>query len=346
MPADTLRDIDRQGTAMIRFGTLGAAAITPRALIYPCVDEWRASVYAIAARDRARAEAFARYAGIRHVLVDYRQVVEHPKVDAVYNPLPINLHHAWTIKALEAGKHVLCEKSFASNAVEAQDMVRVAAERKLVVMDAFHYRYHPVFIRAKEIVDSGVLGRIDEIRAQFHVPIPQDLDDIRMNYHTGGGVTMDIGCYPISWVRHLTGEEPVEVSASAEVGPPHVDVTLEATLRFPSGIVARTSGDIRETTKFKAEFEVVGEHGSLTVVNPLVPQNGHQIRLATKTGTTTETRDRRPTYGYQLDAFIAAVETGAPLFTDGTDAVKQMRVIDRCYRAAGLPLRGDPDVDR
>jgi predicted dehydrogenase len=331
---------------MIRFGTLGAAAITPRALIYPCVDEWRASVYAIAARDRARADEFARYAGIRHVLADYRQLVEHPKIDAVYNPLPISLHHEWTIKALEAGKHVLCEKSFASNAIEAQDMARVAAEKNLVVMDAFHYRYHPVFLRAKEIVDSGALGRISEIRAAFHVPIPMNLDDIRMNYQTGGGVTMDIGCYPISWVRHLIGEEPIEVSARAEVGPPHVDVMLEATLRFPSGIVGRTSGDMRETTKFKAEFEVIGELGSLTVVNPLIPQNGHQIRLTTKAGTTTETRDRRPTYGYQLDAFIAAVETGAPLFTDGADAVKQMRVIDRCYRAAGLPLRGDPDVDR
>jgi predicted dehydrogenase len=332
--------------AMIRFGTLGAAAITPRALIYPCVDEWRASVYAIAARDRKRAEGFARYAGIRHVLDDYQQVVAHPKVDAVYVPLPINLHHEWTVKALEAGKHVLCEKSFASNAIEAQDMARIAAERKRVVMDAFHYRYHPVFIRAKEIVDSGVLGRLSEIRAQFHVPIPANLDDIRMNYRTGGGVTMDIGCYPISWVRHLTGEEPIEVSARAEVGPPYVDVMLEATLRFPSGVVARTSGDMRETAKFKAEFEVVGELGTLTVVNPLIPQNGHQIKLVTRTGTSTELRDRRPSYGYQLDAFIAAVEAGAPLFTDGDDAVKQMRVIDRCYRAAGLPLRGDPDADR
>src|SRR5262249_59136230 len=111
--------------------------------------------------------------------------------------------------------------------------------------------------------------------------------------------------------RQRTGEEPMEVSARAEVGPPYIDVMLEATLRFPSGIVARTSGDMRETTTFKAGFEVVGEHGSLTVVNPLIPQNGHQIRLASRSGTSTELRDRRPTYGYQLDAFIAAVETDA-----------------------------------
>lgn len=333
---------------MIRFGTLGAAAITPRALIYPCVDDWRASVYAIAARDRARAEGFARYAGIAHVLDDYRAVIEHPKVTAIYNPLPIHLHHRWTIAALEAGKHVLCEKSFASNADEAQDMARVAARTGLVLMDAFHYRYHPVFIRAKAIVDSGELGRIGELRAAFHVPAT-DPDNIRMNYHTSGGVTMDIGCYPISWVRHLTGEEPAEVSARAEVGPPYVDVMLESTLTFPSGIVAHTSGDMRASAKFKAMIEVVGDRGTLTVVNPLIPQNGHQIRVDTRGAsreTRTETCDRRPSYGYQLDAFIAAVENGAPLLTGPDDATKQMRVIDRCYRAAGLPLRGDPELAR
>lgn len=330
---------------MIRFGTLGAAAITPRALIAPCVDEPRVFVYAIAARDRKRAEAFAQYAGIRHVQDDYRQVVENPKVTAIYNPLPIHLHHEWTVKALRAGKHVLCEKSFASNAIEAQDMANVAAETGLVLMEAFHYRYHPLFIRAKEIYDSGVLGTVREIRAVFDVPLI-DPTNIRMNYHTGGGATMDIGCYPISWARHITGEEPIEVTARAEVGPPHVDVMLAATLKFPSGIVARTSGDMRATAKFKAELEVKGDAGTMLIVNPLLPQSGHQIRVVTATGTSIETRDRRATFGYQLDAFIDAIEHGKPLLTGPDDAVKQMRVIDRCYRAAGLPLRGDPDVDR
>jgi len=330
---------------MIRFGTLGAAAITPRALVAPCVDEPRAFVHAIAARDRKRAESFAAYAGIRHVLDDYRQVVEHPKVTAVYNPLPIHLHHEWTIKALQAGKHVLCEKSFSSNAMEAQDMARVAAETGLVLMEAFHYRYHPLFVRAKEIVDSGALGSVREIRAVFTVPAAAP-DNIRMNYHTGGGVTMDIGCYPISWARHITGEEPVDVTARAELGPPHVDVMLAATLKFPSGIVAQTLGDMRAEARFKAELEVTGDAGTMTVVNPLLPQTGHQIRVATRTGTRIETLDRRPTFGYQLDAFIDAIEKGRPLLTGVDDAVKQMRVIDRCYISAGLPLRGDPDVDR
>ena len=130
-----------------------------------------------------------------------------------------------------------------------------------------------------------------EVRAAFHVPFT-DPGNIRMNNDTGG-VTMYIGCYPISWVRHITGKEPIKVTARAEAGPPHVDTMLEATLRMPSGLVAHTSGDMRATATFKAELEVIGELGTLTVVNPLVPQNGHQIRVTTRSGTTTESRDRR-----------------------------------------------------
>ena len=328
---------------MIRFGILGAAAIAPRALVHPCLDEPRAAVHAIAARDRARAETYAKFAHIPHVFDHYQAVLDQPKIDAIYVPLPISLHREWTINALRAGKHVLCEKSFAANAVEAQDMARVAADTGRVLMEAFHYRYHPVFIRAKEIYDSGVLGTITEIRATFHVPVG-DPNNIRMNYATGGGVTMDIGCYPISWVRHISGEEPSDVTARAEVGPPYVDVMLDATLRLPSGVVAHTSGDMRANATIKTELVVIGELGTLTVENPVAPQMGHQLRVATSAGTTTERLDRRPTFAYQLDAFIDAVDNGAPLLTGADDAVKQMRVIDRCYRAAGLPLRGDPDL--
>ncbi len=141
-------------------------------------------------------------------------------------------------------------------------------------------------------------------------------------------------------MRHPSGEEPNEVVARAEVGPPHVDVMPEATLHLPSGVVARTSGDKRPNAAFKAEIVVTGERGTLTVVNPLLPQMGHELRVATATGTTVERLDRRPTFGYQLDAFIDAVTAGAPLLTGADDAVKQMRVIDRCYQAAGLSLRG------
>ena len=325
---------------MLRFGTLGAAAITPRALIYPCVDEPRAHVSVIGARHRERAERFAASHRIPHVVDTYQQVIEHDKVDAVYVPLHIPAHHEWTIKALRAGKHVLCEKSLASNAAEAAEMADVATQTGLVLMDAFHYRYHPVFIRAREIYTSGLLGEIQTVDAAFHVPVT-DPRNIRMNYATGGGVTMDIGCYPISWVRHITGAEPLEVRAEAEVGPPDVDVMLRTEMRFPGSVIATTSGDMRADASFVAYLEVTGSRGKLRVTNPIVPQNGHLIELRIDGETRTETRDRRPTYGYQLDAFLAATGDGTPLLTDGLDGARQMAVIDRCYEAAGLPLRGN-----
>ncbi|MFT5209480.1 MAG: putative dehydrogenase [Flavobacterium sp.] len=324
---------------MINFGTLGAARITPPALIDPCQNDDRASVALVAARSKQRAEAFAKEHNIPTALDGYDEVIASNRITAIYNPLPINHHHEWTIKALRAGKHVLCEKSFASNAREAEEMLAVANETKLVLMDAFHYRYHPIFLKAKEIYDSGILGKIKSISSTFSVPVV-DTNDIRMNYETAGGVTMDIGCYPLSWVRHITGLEPVSVEAVAEVGPANVDIYLETKMLFPGGIDVRTIGDMRPNTKFKAVITVEGEQGVMIVKNPIAPQAGNAIDLDMNGEITTETFRRRPTYRYQLDAFIDAVTEGKTLFTDAEDAVKQMQLIDKCYQAAGLPLRG------
>ena len=326
---------------MLKFGTLGAARITPEALIDPCRETGAASVVAVAARDRARAEAFAKTHGIAKVYESYEDVIADPEIDAIYNPLPISAHCEWTIKALAAGKPVLCEKSFASNTAEAQLMHEKAEATGLVLMDAFHYRYHPVFARAIEIYQSGVLGDNIDIDAVFQVAIT-DENDIRMRYDTAGGVTMDIGCYPLSWVRHLTGMEPTAVEAEAVVGPPDVDVALRSRLVFDNGVTATTSGDMQAGVETKALLRVTGDTGEMIVTNPIAPQYGHNIRVTVNGMSTDETLDRRATYSYQLDAFIAAVREGASIATDSADAVKQMALIDRCYEAAGLPLRGMP----
>ena len=324
---------------MIRFGVLGAARITPDALIQPCADEDRAEIHCVAARDGERAKRYAEEHGILVVHGSYADVINDPTINAVYNPLPISLHREWTIKALRAGKHVLCEKSFAANATEAEEMAAAAEDTGLVLMDAFHYRYHPVFRRAREIVQTDLLGQVRAVEGAFHIQVT-DTSNIRLIYATGGGVTMDIGCYPISWARHITGEEPDMVTAVAEVGPPNVDTYLAAEFRFPSGIEAAVSGDMRAGTTTRMDLKVTGDRGEMMVTNPLVPHKGHRIELDIEGETTVEELDRRPTYAYQLDAFIDAIEEGKPLLTGTDDAVKQMRLIDRCYEAAGLPLRG------
>ncbi|MFT4798843.1 MAG: putative dehydrogenase [Sulfitobacter sp.] len=325
---------------MINFGALGAADITPLALIHPCMNEPRANVNVIGARSRARAEGFAHHQKIPNVVNDYQAVIDHTSCNAIYNPLPISHHKTWSIAALEAGKHVLCEKSLACNADEARCMAKVAEEQGLILMDAFHYRYHPLFIHAKEIYDSGTLGQIESVEAIFSVPGMPNSDDIRLHFETAGGVTMDIGCYPISWVRHLTGTEPLEISAHAETGPPNVDMMLEAKMTLPGNITAKILGDMRPNGQFRAEINVKGTQGVMTVRNPLAPQMGHLLTTEIDGKRKHLTFDRRPTYSYQLDAFIHAVETGEPPLTDAQDAVKQMTVIDRCYDSANLPRRG------
>ncbi len=323
----------------LRFGILGAAAIAPHALVAPANGRTDVTVVAIAARDVERARRFAGEHGLRHALADYRAVIEHADVDAIYNPLPISHHYEWTLAALAAGKHVLCEKSFSANAAEAEAMANAAASAGRVLMDAFHYRYHPMFARGLDIVASGTIGELVHVEACFQVPVTNPAD-IRMNYATAGGATMDIGCYPISWVRHISGEEPEVVSASAEIGPPDVDVSLTAALRFPSGCTGQITGSM-QPGRIRAELTVTGTKGRLKLVNPVAPQLGHAIEVTVDGTTTTETVTRRPTYAYQLDAFVAAVRNGAPLLTGTDDAIKQMRVVDACYRAAGMRLRGE-----
>lgn len=324
-------------TNPLRIGTLGAAQIAPNALTIPAQENQDVVVGAVAARDRSRAEAFAQRWGIETVYDTYDEVIADDSLDAIYNPLPISHHHEYTIKALRAGKHVLCEKSFSMNEREAQEMSDVAVETDLVLIEAFHYRYHPVFIRALEIVDSGVLGQLQHVEARFVVGTP-NASNIRMHYETGGGATMDMGCYPISWLRHITREEPEVVSASAQVGNPNVDLRLDVNYQLSNEVTATTIGSMCDTT-FGADLKVSGADGTLFVQNPLVPHMGHRIDLTIGDETTSEELTRRPTYSFQLDAFVDAVRNGSALPTDHHDAVKQMHVIDAAYLAAGLPTR-------
>ena len=324
-----------------RFGTLGAANITPQALLAPASRNEDVSVVAIAARDRSRAQAMADRGRIEHVVDDYQAVIDHPDVNVIYNPLPISHHREWTLKALAAGKPVLCEKSFSMNEAEAVEMAEAADRADLLLIEAFHYRYHPVFLRTLEIYQSGAIGDLVRVSGLFHVGGERGVpaSNIRMIYETGGGATMDMGCYPMSWVRHLTGEEPEVVSAEAVEGPPDVDLSLVTELAFPSGATGSTSGSMKGEP-YRAELLVEGTTGTLMVNNPLVPHMGHEIRLTIDGETTTETLTKRTTYDYQLDAFVRALRTGERLPTDAHDAIMQMHLIDNAYRAAGMKVRG------
>src|SRR6202165_6149488 len=184
----------------LRIGTLGAAKINPAALINPSRKLPDVSVVNMSARDPARARKFAQRHGIERVHSTYDDVLSDPDVDTIYSPLPNGLHAHWTLAALAAGKHVLCEKPFTSNTAEAEEVATAASQSGLVVMEAFHWRYHPMAARLLEILQSGQLGELRHIEAWVCFPLPFP-NNIRYRFELGGGATMDAGCYAIHMVR-------------------------------------------------------------------------------------------------------------------------------------------------
>ena len=321
----------------LRLGILGAARIAPKALIDPVSKLTGVEVTRIAARDPERAAAFAAEHGIAGVSQTYDEVIEADDVDIVYNPLPMSLHATWTIAALRAGKHVLCEKPFASNKAEAAEMVRVAEEEGRVLGEAFHYFYHPVFQRVLAEVTSGRIGDLVRLDSAFNTPIRKP--DIRWDYATSGGSLMDLGCYPMHWVRQVVGEEPTVVSATATEGPPKIDAAIETELRFPSGVTARVASSMEAAHAVGLTIE--GTEGRIEVDNPMAPQSGNQFTIETAGGTTSGPIEAGTSYEHMVRAFVDHVVHGAQFPTQGTDSIANMAAIDAVYLAAGLPVRGD-----
>jgi predicted dehydrogenase len=326
------------GAAPLRIGVLGAARIAPLALVNPAKGNSEVVVAAVAARDASRARAFAAKHGIARVHDDYDKLIADPDLDAVYNPLPNGLHGRWTRAALAAGKHVLCEKPFTANAAEASEVADLAANSNRVVMEAFHYRYHPLALRVEEIIASGELGKLERVEAAMCFPLPK-FSDIRYNYSLAGGATMDAGCYAVHMVRTFGGETPEVVSAHAKLRDPQVDRAMTAELRFAGGHTGRVRCSMWSSHLLQLSAHVVGDRGELRVLNPVLPQLFHRLSVRSADGKRVERFGRRASYAYQLDAFAAAVLRGEPVKTTPADAVENMTVIDAIYRAASLPLR-------
>jgi predicted dehydrogenase len=322
----------------LRVGTLGAARITPAALIKPARQVPEVVVTAVAARDPARARQFADRHGIPVVHDSYAALIADPDIDAVYNPLPNSLHAPWTLRAIAAGKHVLCEKPFTSNEAEAIEVADAASSSGLVVMEAFHYRYHPLARRMLDVV-AGELGRLRHVEAALCFPLPR-FSDIRYQFDLAGGATMDAGCYPINCIRLLGQDEPAVVSARAKLHGPAVDRAMVADFRFPGGATGRISTSLWSGQLVRLGARAVGEHGEMRAFNYLSPQAFNLLTVRVGGRTRRERVRGEATYTYQLRAFAAAVLRGEPVITTPEDAVANMRQIDDVYRAAGLPLRG------
>lgn len=325
----------------LRIGVLGAARITERALVAPAKITGDRLV-AVAARDRDRARRFAAEHGVERALDDYAALVADGEVDVVYNPLANGLHGPWNLAAIRAGKHVLSEKPFASNAAEAREVRAAARAAGVTVVEAFHYVHHPVMRRMLALAAAGELGEPRHVEAYFAMPSPPP-GDPRWSFALAGGALMDLGCYGLHAHRALAawaGGEPRVLAARGgeRAGEPGVDEWMEVDLAFPGGATGFVRCSMND--QWRITLRAVGTEGEATAANFALPHRDDRVLVRTPAGERTEHLGTRTSYVYQLEALGAHLRDGAAFGPDLDDAVANAELIDAAYRAAGMPLRG------
>ena len=321
----------------MKIGCLGAARITTPAIVDPSKIRPGAVLQSVAARDPKRAQEYATTHGFQRSDQSYLDLVNAPDIDLVYNALPINLHAEWTIRALKAGKHVLCEKPFAMNVREAHEVQAAARTSGKRVIEAFHYRYHPGFLQMMAWIDAGEIGMVTSVEAKFNVAIEdKDGTEIRHLPETGGGAFMDLGCYPLSWTLNVLRNRPAHIEAKAELTARGVDEKMHATLTYPGAVKATLSASMAKGEGFAAHLLVKGTKGEIEFVNPLAPHFGCSLTLKAGSKTLTPRVNRIATYVWQLETVIHALDNDLPLPTEGEAIIIQQEVLDGVYAAAGL----------
>lgn len=285
---------------------------------------------AVASRDKTRAREWAKEHGIPRAFDSYEELLTSGEVDAIYNPLPNSMHGEWTLKALEAGLPVLCEKPFTLNAAEAKKVVETARKKHLPVAEAFMYRYHPVYDRVRALIEQGAIGDIVTIRSIFSFPL-DDPDNIRLKPELGGGALMDVGCYCVSFSRMMAQCEPNY--ASAFVRYDAVDKTVIACLEFPNNLLAYFECSFE--THDRSRAVVKGTGGTLILPSPWFPgEDRAEIILRHGTEEKREYVTGANTYQLEIEDFVDACRTHRPVRWPAEDAIANMAVIDAIYRSA------------
>ena len=261
---------------VLNWGLLSTARIN-NALITPLRSSKRNQLVAVGSRSQARADAYAKEKKIPHAYASYDALLADPEIDVVYISLPNHLHAQWTIKAVEAGKHVLCEKPITLN-VEDVDAVKAAARiHGRVVAEAFMYRHHPQTLKVQEMAKSGSLGTLKLIRGSFSYVLSRE-GDVRLNPEWGGGSIWDIGCYPISYARSVIGQEPLEVFGHQVIGPTGIDDTFVGQMRFADDVLMQF--DCSFVIPSHWFMEIVGSEATLSIPSPFKPNENEKIYLS------------------------------------------------------------------
>ena len=330
-------------TEPLRWGILSTANIASKALVPALCETAVSDLVAVASRDEARARRWADEHDIPQPYGSYEALLSDDKIDAVYIPLPNHLHREWTIKAAEAGKHVLCEKPLGLTADECREMFDACRQNDVVLMEAFMYRYHPQFRRLKELVSSGAVGEPSLVRASFSFPLASfnRPADIRWQPEMGGGSLMDVGCYSVNVARALFDDDPVRVFARSYQHPdfPPVDAGLQGILEFPDDRAAVIDSSFlinaQQTAEISGPSGLIRAQGIFNPPSPIV-----YLEISEGTETRTETFDPRYRFHRQVEHFTACVREGRPPETDGERAVGNMRTIEALLESArtGQPV--------
>ena len=327
----------------LRWGVLGSANIARKALIPAIHAAVGNDLVAVASRDAATAERFANESGDPSWYADYQSLLDDPQVDAVYVPLPNALHAEWTVRALEAGKHVLCEKPLATSPAECRRMHAAADDADRRLMEAFMYRHHPRTKRLLELVHGGTLGELRWVRASFSFAV-RDPDNVRLDAALAGGALMDVGCYGVDVARALAGEEPDLAQAHAVWAPSGVDESLIGSLRFPGGVVAQIACSLAAPRT--ETYEVLGSEGRIQVSQAFLPGREACEAWLERDGAAPERLAFEGTDQYRrmVEAFSDAVHANeAPVL--GQDGAANLRAIEGLYASAHaggatVPLAG------
>lgn len=317
----------------LKWGIISTANIGRAAVIPAIQKSQNGRVVAVASRDEERARAFAAKLDIPQAYGTYETLLAADEVDAVYIPLPNNLHREWTIRAAEAGKHILCEKPLALNAAECEEMAAAARENGVVLMEAFMYRFHPRTERVLKLVEEGAIGRLAMIHAAFTFRL-SNRDNIRLKPELGGGALMDVGCYCVNVSRTVAGAEPLEVQASAYWGETGVDEQFVGTLRFSEDVWAQF--DCALNLERREMYTVAGTEGYLDVSAAFLPGTADTtiVERHGRQEAVTHTIPGIDEYQLMAEHFADCVLHEKPVRYPPSEAAANMRVIEALYRSA------------
>ena len=318
---------------MLRWGILSTANIARAAVIPAIQASTNGEVVAVASRDRDRADAFARPLAIPRAYGSYAALLDDPQIDAIYIALPNSLHHAWTLNAVAAGKHVLCEKPLAMSAAQCLEMAAAAEAAGVTLMEAFMYRFHPQITTAQEIVSSGALGDVQHMHAAFTFRLTNPAN-IRLQAELGGGALMDVGCYCVNALRTFAGREPVEVQAHAAWHANGVDERMAGLLRFDGGLTGQF--DCALTLARRETLLAAGTEATLELPRAYLPGAGDTIVQVRKSYSEVSEQVIAGVDEYRLmvEHFADCVRTGQPPRYDAREAACNMAVIEALYRSA------------